>query len=628
MRDPLEVQPNAVNADQQAPNELMSPDMMPSGTGYVLGNDDAGFWTPTSDSLIRHQFQRASGPGNSRGDEFNKHLLDPEIMELYYRSQSQEEEILLLRKQVADAFVKELQLLNEKHILERKLSALRMELDEKQDDAISSTVKELTKKKNCLEENLRLTNDLKVVEEELYIFTSSLLSLLAEFSIRPPMINASTIGSGAKRLYHRMQWKTRSGNAGFNDINHLVGNQPSNLPANYGHQPSSSSKSQLSQPFVGSKVNDFPQYNYYPMDMHVEATSNQSRFIRDYDMPLSNNDKPREFPSAVYKDVGGTSAPNFFEDNTGESYRKLMADSQFYMPPAHDNQASSVSEGEASLPGIEAFQIIGEAKPGNTLRACGFPTNGTTLCIFQWVRHLQDGTRQYIEGATVPEYVVTSDDVDTLLAVDCTPMDDHGRQVLFVPCVIYCHFPLEIYQYHRRLVIVHVILYAVGFHVLCSYGSTTKLWLHKQDFCQGELVRQFANNQNKITCDQDMQQEIEGFISAGRALFNVLLLMDSSEDWEPTVLTLKRSSYQIKVSSTEEVVVEEKYSSSLYIKVPCGHSAQFVLISSAGANLPFCTDGTSQPYSFENDVRLRDIIVLAMRYFQSKALDGKKKGKI
>ncbi|XP_010919943.2 uncharacterized protein [Elaeis guineensis] len=573
MRDPLEVQPNAVNADQQAPNELMSPDMMPSGTGYVLGNDDAGFWTPTSDSLIRHQFQRASGPGNSRGDEFNKHLLDPEIMELYYRSQSQEEEILLLRKQVADAFVKELQLLNEKHILERKLSALRMELDEKQDDAISSTVKELTKKKNCLEENLRLTNDLKVVEEELYIFTSSLLSLLAEFSIRPPMINASTIGSGAKRLYHRMQWKTRSGNAGFNDINHLVGNQPSNLPANYGHQPSSSSKSQLSQPFVGSKVNDFPQYNYYPMDMHVEATSNQSRFIRDYDMPLSNNDKPREFPSAVYKDVGGTSAPNFFEDNTGESYRKLMADSQFYMPPAHDNQASSVSEaGEASLPGIEAFQIIGEAKPGNTLRACGFPTNGTTLCIFQWVRHLQDGTRQYIEGATVPEYVVTSDDVDTLLAVDCTPMDDHGRQ--------------------------------------------------------GELVRQFANNQNKITCDQDMQQEIEGFISAGRALFNVLLLMDSSEDWEPTVLTLKRSSYQIKVSSTEEVVVEEKYSSSLYIKVPCGHSAQFVLISSAGANLPFCTDGTSQPYSFENDVRLRDIIVLAMRYFQSKALDGKKKGKI
>ncbi|XP_008796274.2 uncharacterized protein LOC103711776 isoform X2 [Phoenix dactylifera] len=564
MRDPFEVQRNVVNADRRAPNELMSPDLMPSGTSNVLGNGDAGFGIPTSDSLIRHQIQRASGPGKSRGDEFNKHLLDPEIMELYYRSRSQEEEILLLRKQVADAFVKELQLLNEKHILERKLSELRMELDEKQDDAISSTVKELTKKKNCLEENLRLANDLKVVEEELHIFTSSLLSLLAEFNIRPPMMNAFTIGSGAKRLYHHMHWKIRSANAGFDDINHLVGNQPSNLTASYGHQPSSSSKSQLSQPFMGSKVNDFPQYNYYPMDMHVEARSNQSRFIRDYDMPLSNNDKPRE--------VGGTSAPNFFEDNTGESYRKLMTDSQFYMPPPHDNQASSVSEGEASLPGIEGFQIIGEAKPGNTLRACGYPTNGTTLCIFQWVRHLQDGTRQYIEGATVPEYVVTADDVDTLLAVDCTPMDDNGRQ--------------------------------------------------------GELVRQFANNQNKITCDQDMQQEIEGYISSGKAQFNVLLLMDSSEDWEPTTLTLKRSSYQIKVSRTEAVVVEEKYSPNLYIKVPCGHSTQFVLISFDGANLPFCTDGMSQPYYFENDVRLRDIIVMTMRYFQSKALDGKKKGKI
>lgn len=41
--------------------------------------------------------------------------------------------------------------------------------------------------------------------------------------------------------------------------------------------------------------------------------------------------------------------------------------------------------------------------------------------------------------------------------------------------------------------------------------------------------------------------------------------MVTSEEWEPTVLTLKRSSYQIKVSRTEEVVVEEKYSPSFYV---------------------------------------------------------------
>ncbi|KAJ0792831.1 hypothetical protein HanOQP8_Chr01g0022361 [Helianthus annuus] len=79
-------------------------------------------------------------------------------------------------------------------------------------------------------------------------------------------------------------------------------------------------------------------------------------------------------------------------------------------------------------PGIEGFQIIGDAKPGGKLLGCGFPVRGTSLCMFQWVRHLQDGTREYIEGATNPEYVVTADDVDKLIAVECIPMDDQGRQ--------------------------------------------------------------------------------------------------------------------------------------------------------------------------------------------------------
>lgn len=102
-------------------------------------------------------------------------------------------------------------------------------------------------------------------------------------------------------------------------------------------------------------------------------------------------------------------------------------------------------------PGIEVFQIIGEAKPGCKLLGCGFPVRGTSLCMFQWVRHYPDGTRQYIEGATNPEYVVTADDIDKLIAVECIPMDDQGHQ--------------------------------------------------------GELVRLFANDQNKITCDPDMQSD-------------------------------------------------------------------------------------------------------------------------
>lgn len=34
-------------------------------------------------------------------------------------------------------------------------------------------------------------------------------------------------------------------------------------------------------------------------------------------------------------------------------------------------------------PGIESFQISGDATPGYKLLACGFPVRGTSLCIFQ-----------------------------------------------------------------------------------------------------------------------------------------------------------------------------------------------------------------------------------------------------
>lgn len=37
-------------------------------------------------------------------------------------------------------------------------------------------------------------------------------------------------------------------------------------------------------------------------------------------------------------------------------------------------------------------------------------------------------------GATNPEYVVTADDVDKRIAVECIPMDNHGQQVF---CKLY-----------------------------------------------------------------------------------------------------------------------------------------------------------------------------------------------
>jgi hypothetical protein len=58
---------------------------------------------------------------------------------------------------------------------------------------------------------------------------------------------------------------------------------------------------------------------------------------------------------------------------------------------------SSTAEDD-SLPGIEGLIIVGDAVLGGRLTACGYPINGMTLCIFQWVRHLPDGSRTDIEG--------------------------------------------------------------------------------------------------------------------------------------------------------------------------------------------------------------------------------------
>ncbi|XP_077237521.1 uncharacterized protein LOC143879183 [Tasmannia lanceolata] len=534
-------------------------------TSSMQGNSDDGVRSPSSDYLKRNHTERHSGPRNLRGEEHFNYFSDRDSVELFARAKTQKEEILLLREQIDDACIKELQLLNEKHALERKFSDMHMALVEKQNEATTSALKELTHRKDYLEENFKLAQDLQAIEDDRYIFTSSMLSLLTDYGIRPHVINASAISSSAKILYQQLQWKIRTAHANIIDINERLENQLGNISSNKDYQPSSALKSQPSQPpMVSNAFEFFPHPSLHKQ--RLESSSNISRFIQDNDLidKEVNNflgvETAHPFTKDNFREVEGPSEFNF--QSRLEKSENATNDMHFQMPSMHEEYASSASEGEGLLPGIEGFQIVGEAKPGNTLQACGFPIHGTSLCMFQWVRHLQNGTRQYIEGATNPDYVVTADDVDKLIAVECIPMDDSNHQ--------------------------------------------------------GELVRIFANNQMKITCDPDMQQEIETHISAGRATFHVLLLRDSSEGWEPTILILKRSNYRIQSINMDVVLIEEKYSPDLSIKIPSGLSTQFVLT---------CSNGTCHPFSTNDDVRMRDTLVLTMRIFQSKALDDKKKGK-
>ncbi|KAJ4721440.1 Microtubule-associated protein [Melia azedarach] len=523
---------------------------MSSTSNSMHGLNGDGIQTKSSDFVNRHNFETHLAPRKQKEDKFN-YFQDQEAMELYSRARMQREEIQSLREQIAVACMKELQLLNEKYTLERKFSELRMAIDDKQNEAITSALNELARRKGDLEENLKLVHDLKVVEDERYIFMSSMLGLLAEYGLWPRVTNASAVSNTVKHLHDQLQWKIRTSYDSIRELTSATGT----------HAGTGSLDTVLLD------QHGFPLYNPNTEE-HIEPADHMPRSIHDN---IHTETKNLMLNSQMQQPFNNDSSPGFsFHSNRdGASYSSASLSARVansragertnvWFPGTHDEIASSASE---EGPGIEGFQIIGEATPGEKLLGCGFPVRGTTLCMFQWVRHLHDGTTHYIEGATNPEYVVTADDVDKLIAVECIPMDDQGRQ--------------------------------------------------------GELVRLFANDQNKIKCDLDMQSEIDMYISKGRAMFSILLLMDSSENWEPATLTLRRSSYQIKLNSTETVVIEEKFSKELSIKVPCGLSTQFVLTSS---------DGSSHPFSTYN-VRMRDTLVLTMRMFQSKALDDKRKGR-
>ncbi|KAL7120782.1 hypothetical protein ACP275_02G144000 [Erythranthe tilingii] len=544
-----------------------------SGGTSANGHKNIDTQPQISESTSRHNLEATSIQKNVKGKENTNQSEDRETMELISRARAQEKEIMQLREQIALASIRDSQLLNEKYTLEKRFSELRMALDEKQSEVITSASNELARRKGDLEVNLNLLNELKVAEDEKHIFTTSMLGILAECGAMPHVTNASALTNSIKHLHDQLQLKIRTSHARLAEVNSMIGNNSRNGFVEKEIPGFSSRGGQI--PSSSTGVQGFPHYSNYIDGKNLETGDDVARYVQDNELKqvksLTRSFEMRQFPDN--EGFGRTLPPNIdrnapsntmdimLERNGFQSGSDRINADQFSQPPiTNDSVGSFGSEGDG--PGIEGFQIIGDAKPGCKLLGCGFPVRGTSLCMFQWVRHYPDGTRQYIEGATNPDYIVTADDVDKLIAVECIPMDDQGRQ--------------------------------------------------------GDIVRIFANDQNKITCDEEMQDEIDNYIAKGQAAFTVFILLDSSENWEPATLILRRSGFQVKDERKQDAVISEKYSKDLLIKIPSGLSAQFVLT---------CSNGSSYPFSTSNDIRKRDALVLTMRIFQSKALDEKWKGK-
>jgi hypothetical protein len=96
------------------------------------------------------------------------------IQELIHKVQEQDQEILRLRKYLADYSTKEVQIRNEKYVLEKRIAHMRSAFDQQQQDLVDAASKALSYRQEIIEENIRLTYALQVYH--LYLCDYNFLS--------------------------------------------------------------------------------------------------------------------------------------------------------------------------------------------------------------------------------------------------------------------------------------------------------------------------------------------------------------------------------------------------------------------------------------------------------------------
>ncbi|CAN1342737.1 hypothetical protein LINPERPRIM_LOCUS39554 [Linum perenne] len=582
----LKVSPDALAPDGSNVSRLSSPSPASVSPGrYQMEGD------------YEPQFNVSSSGAMQMAEVNNSNRLLKQIRE-------HEEESLQLRKRLAD-------------------------YSAKQQDLVDAASKALSYRQDIIEENIRLTYELQAAQQERSTFVSSLMPLLAEYSLQPPVPDAQSIVSNVRVLFRHLQEKLILTESKLKESEYQLAPW---------HSDVSHSNVTLQSPAHSVGVGlDKNGLELVPQQMYSRGNapmaSSDSQIATDWDTPshqqrelgggaknLDMDDAGRYSPlasrSSAVRDVpeqfavtkGDSHAMQYNTDNTKQvTFRESVSNSEMddleadgqqndrelqsnwgsstpytttiddpsnsyspYLPPVLEEPSSSFSEAadDDPLPAIEGLQISGDAFPGQELQASGYSINGTTSCNFEWVRHFEDGSVDYIDGAKQPNYLVTADDVDTYLAIEVHPLDDRKRK--------------------------------------------------------GELVKVFANENRKIACDTEMQNHIERTLSNGHVSYRVSLSANYLDIWEPATLVIKRDSYNIKCSAPNGAVVSEKFSPKTSVSIPYGQPTQFIVNCASGGQHLLRTDNDSADVSC-----VRDAIVLTMRLFIIKAGEkrkGKKRG--
>lgn len=565
------------------------------------------------------QLSAAAMPSFSPTRLMSLNNIDSLNQDLALKIRDHEEEIFRLQKHIAEYSVKEAQIQNEKYVLEKRIAYMRMAFDQQQQDLVDAASKAISYRQDIMEENIRLTYALQAAHQERSNLVSSLMPLLAEYSFEPAVSDAQSIASNVKVLFRHMQEKLLVTEAKLKESQYQLAPMLSDVyPSNISSPPSHSSAMKnglelVAQPTYSNTKNPSssdPQAAVY-WDLSGDHQNDMVRSLRNAESDDSGRYSPvakrgsamQDVPMGVlnpaelhtrsteesfskhvkFKDLVSSEMDEF--DNSGgqrdrEPLVNRTSKSQVYtsaieepstlyspyLPPVLEEPSSSFSEAadEDPLPAIEGLQISGEAFPGRILQASGYSINGTTSCNFEWVRHLEDGSFNYIDGAKQPTYLVTADDVDTYLAIEVQPLDNRKRK--------------------------------------------------------GELVKVFANDHRKIGCDPEVQTCIEKSLYAGHASFKVALSAGYLDIWQPAILGIKRVGYSIKCSIPGGLVVSEKFSPSTIVSIRYGSPTEFCIIDSQGNERHLRAENV-------NDISCaRDTIVLTLRIFLVRA-NEKKKGK-
>ncbi|CAN6336562.1 unnamed protein product [Urochloa humidicola] len=549
--------------------------------------------------------------------------------DLLAKVKEHEEEIAQLRRHLSDYSVKEAQILNEKHVLEKRIAYMRMAFDQQQQDLVDAASKALSYRQDIIEENIRLTYALQAAHQERSTFVQSLLPLLSEYNLQPSVLDAQSIVSNLKVLFKHLQekliiteeklkesqyqitpWRAESSNntsAAAQSPSHPPGNAlVTSVKANLDIVPQQA-YSHVQSPSA-SPVRARRDWDLLGNESHQAIQSEVATTSAEHDnvgrtSPSTSNPNMKDVPQGIEHDsravrfnIESKDQNPSFKDliRSDASENREVAEAQIpqepsaqwesegspnlasgldeanppypYLPTVLEEPSSSISEvaEDDPLPAIDGLRITGEAFPGRELQASGYSINGTTSCNFEWVRHLDDGSVNFIEGARQPTYLVTADDVDSVLAIEVQPLDDRKRK--------------------------------------------------------GEIVKVYANDQRKITCDPETKELIKKVLSLGHVSYEVLLPVRFLDMWEPAVLAIKREGYSIKCNGQRGVVVTEKFQQAMTVNVPYGRPTEFSIVSSDGAeyNLKPAENAPS-----------RDAIVLILRLFRMKAVEkskGRRKG--